>query len=78
MPKKTKQDAASGQMVGGVNLAEVERLQREEVSAGVPMAKWAMAWCLRDPIVTTLIPGCKNPEQVRANASAADFVEQTS
>ena len=26
MPKKTKQDAASGQMVGGVNLAEVERL----------------------------------------------------
>jgi aryl-alcohol dehydrogenase-like predicted oxidoreductase len=56
------------------DLAEVERLQREEVPSGVPMAKWAMAWCLRNPIVTALIPGCKNPEQVRANASAADLV----
>jgi aryl-alcohol dehydrogenase-like predicted oxidoreductase len=56
------------------DLAEVERLQREEVPPGVPMARWAMAWCLRDPIVTTLIPGCKNPEQVRANAGAADLV----
>lgn len=58
------------------DLAEVERLQREEVPAGVPMAKWATAWCLRNPVVTTLIPGCKNPEQVRANASAAELVKE--
>jgi aryl-alcohol dehydrogenase-like predicted oxidoreductase len=57
------------------DLAEVERLQREEVSAGMPMAKWAMAWCLKNPVVTAVIPGCKNPEQVRANASAAELVE---
>jgi len=55
-------------------LAEVERLQREEVPPGVPMARWAMAWCLRNPVVTALIPGCKNPEQVRANAGAAELV----
>jgi aryl-alcohol dehydrogenase-like predicted oxidoreductase len=53
------------------DLAEVERLQRDEVPAGVPMAEWAMAWCLRDPLVTAIIPGCKNPAQVRANAAAA-------
>lgn len=58
------------------DLAEVERLQREEVPAGVPMAKWAMAWCLKNPIVTALIPGSKNPEQVRANASAAELVAE--
>ena len=58
------------------DLAEVERLQREEVPAGVPMAKWAMAWCLRNPIVTALIPGCKNPEQVKANAAAAELVPE--
>ena len=58
-PEKLKRD-----------LAEVERLQKEEVPAGVPMAKWAMAWCLQNPLVATLIPGCKNPEQVRANAGA--------
>jgi aryl-alcohol dehydrogenase-like predicted oxidoreductase len=58
------------------DLAEVERLQREEVPAGVPMAKWAMAWCLKNPIVTALIPGCKNPEQVKANASVAELVAE--
>ena len=55
-------------------LAEVERLQKEEVPAGVLMAKWALAWCLKNPVVTTLIPGCKNPEQVKANASAAELI----
>jgi len=38
------------------------------------MAKWAMAWCLKTPIVTALIPGCKNPEQVRANASVVELL----
>jgi len=56
------------------DLAEVERLQKEEVPPGVPMAKWAMAWCLKNPIVSALIPGCKNPEQVRTNASAAELL----
>jgi aryl-alcohol dehydrogenase-like predicted oxidoreductase len=52
----------------------VERLQKEEVPAGVPMAKWAMAWCLKNSMVATIIPGCKNPEQVRTNAGAAELV----
>jgi aryl-alcohol dehydrogenase-like predicted oxidoreductase len=58
------------------DLAEIERLQKEEVPAGVPMAKWAMAWCLKNPVVTALIPGSKNPEQVKANASAVDLVAE--
>jgi aryl-alcohol dehydrogenase-like predicted oxidoreductase len=58
------------------DLAEVERLQREEVPAGAPMAQWAMAWCLRNPVVTAIIPGCKNPGHVRANAGAAELVAE--
>ncbi len=58
------------------DLAEVERLQREEAPDCVPMAKWAMAWCLKNPVVTALIPGCKNPEQVKENASAVELVEE--
>lgn len=58
------------------DLAEVKRLQREEVPPGVPMAKWAMAWCLKNPVVSALIPGCKNSEQVKANASAAELVAE--
>lgn len=57
------------------DLVEAERLQKEEVPAGMPMAQWAMAWCLKNPAVTALIPGCKNPEQVKANASVAELVE---
>ena len=58
------------------DLAEVERLEKEEVPPGVPMAQWAMAWCLKNPVVTALIPGCKNPEQVKSNASAAELVAE--
>lgn len=53
------------------DLAEVERLQKEEVPAGMPMANWAIAWCLRDPVVSSVICGCKNAAQVKANAGAA-------
>ncbi len=56
------------------DLAEVERLQTTEVPAGVPMADWALAWCLREPLVSTVICGCKNAGQVRANAQAAALV----
>ena len=56
------------------DFAEVERIGKEEVPAGVPMSQWALAWCLRNPLVTAVIPGCKNPAQARANAAAADLV----
>lgn len=56
-------------------LREAERIQREEVPAGVDMAQWALAWCLRHSAVTCVIPGCKNIGQVEANAKAAESVE---
>lgn len=52
-------------------LLEVERIAAEEVPPGVDMASWALAWCLQHPAVTCVIPGCKSPEQVEANARAA-------
>lgn len=54
-------------------LTEVMRIQAEEVPEGVDMAAWALAWCLKQNAVTAVIPGCKNPEQVRANAAAAEL-----
>ncbi|MFC0190500.1 aldo/keto reductase [Fictibacillus aquaticus] len=56
-------------------LNEVEKIRAAEVPEGVPMSTWALAWCLKHPAVTSVIPGCKNPEQVELNAKAADFVE---
>src|SRR5262249_45145139 len=57
------------------DLEEVERIRAAEVPEGVPMAQWALAWCLRNPVVTTVIPGMKSAEQARANAAAADLVD---
>jgi len=56
-------------------LREVEKIQREEVPKGVPMAQWALAWCLQHPTVTCVIPGCKSVEQVESNARAAELSE---
>lgn len=52
-------------------LNEVESILKEEVPSGVDMATWALGWCLKNAHVTTVIPGCKSPEQVRKNAQAA-------
>jgi aryl-alcohol dehydrogenase-like predicted oxidoreductase len=54
-------------------LREVEKIAAEEVPEGVPMAQWALAWCLKNPAVTTVIPGCKSVDQVKSNAAAADL-----
>ena len=54
-------------------LEEAERIRHEEVPDGVDMATWALAWCLQHPAVTCVIPGCKNVEQVEANAKAAEL-----
>jgi aryl-alcohol dehydrogenase-like predicted oxidoreductase len=55
-------------------LREVERIAKEEVPPGVPMAQWALAWCLKHPAITAVIPGCKDVKQVESNAKAADLV----
>ncbi|SDS64576.1 Predicted oxidoreductase [Paenibacillaceae bacterium GAS479] len=57
-------------------LEEVQQIAREEVPQGVNMAAWALAWCLRHPAVTSVIPGCKNPEQVQGNADAVELVTE--
>ncbi|MGC4031436.1 MAG: aldo/keto reductase [Tepidisphaeraceae bacterium] len=59
------------QEVVDAKLAEVERIAKTELPAGVPMSQWALAWCLKHPAVTAVIPGCKSVEQVEHNAAAA-------
>jgi myo-inositol catabolism protein IolS len=54
-------------------LQAAERIRDEEVPDGVGMAAWALAWCLQHHAVTAVIPGGKSPEQVAANAKAADL-----
>jgi len=57
------------------DLAEVEHIRQSEVPAGVPMGQWALAWCLKNPTVSCVIPGCKDAAQVEANAAAAKLLD---
>ncbi|AOZ93714.1 aldo/keto reductase [Paenibacillus crassostreae] len=51
----------------------VQEIAQTEVPEGVDMASWALAWCLKHPAVSCVIPGCKSVEQVKANAHAASL-----
>ena len=55
-------------------LAEVETIQKAEVPLNVPMPRWALAWCLQNPAVHSVIPGCKSPQQLEQNAAAASLL----
>ncbi|MFG1609956.1 aldo/keto reductase [Actinoplanes sp. NPDC049265] len=63
-----------GETFSGVDyetgLAAVERL-RPLVREGETMAQFALRWVIDQPGVTVVIPGARNPEQARANASVA-------
>ncbi len=54
-------------------LDELESIKRTELPTGVPMAQWALAWCLNNPLVSAVIPGCKDVAQAELNALAADL-----
>ncbi|NYG55010.1 aldo/keto reductase [Nocardioides perillae] len=49
---------------------EFTTLVREHGPEGATPAQVAIAWCVQQVGVTTVIPGARNPEQARANAAA--------
>ncbi len=52
-------------------LQQIADIARDQVPAGIDMATWALAWCLKHPAVTAVIPGCKSAKQMEQNAKAA-------
>ena len=63
-----------GETFSGVPF-EVGVAAARELSAliddGVSLAQFALRWVIDQPGVSTVIPGARNPDQVRANAAAA-------
>jgi aryl-alcohol dehydrogenase-like predicted oxidoreductase len=52
-------------------LEAIERLRPIADGLGVPMARMALAWVLREPNVASAITGASRPEQVSDNAAAS-------
>ena len=52
-------------------LEKVQRLKPIAQREGLTMAQMALAWCLRQPMVSSVIVGASRPQQVDDNAAAA-------
>lgn len=56
------------------NIEKVKKLQPIATEVGVTMAQLGLAWCLKNPNVSTVITGASRPEQVTENMKAVDVV----
>ncbi len=59
-------------------LARVRQLSGIAADLGCTTAQLAIAWCLANPNVSTVITGASRPEQVRENMAAAEVEERLS
>jgi aryl-alcohol dehydrogenase-like predicted oxidoreductase len=56
------------------NVDKVRQLEPLAKELNCTMAQMALAWCLRNPNVSTVITGATRPEQVTENMKAAEVV----
>ena len=57
-------------------IAKVRRLAPTADELGCSLAQLALAWCLTNPNVSTVITGASRPEQVTENMAAMEIVEK--
>lgn len=57
-------------------IGKVRKLVPIAADLGISMAQMALAWCLKNPHVSTIITGASRVEQVRENMAALDAVEK--
>jgi voltage-dependent potassium channel beta subunit len=60
------------------NIEKVKQLTVISRELGCTMAQMALAWCLKNPNVSTVITGASRPEQVVENVKALDVVGKLS
>src|SRR6201982_3361524 len=57
-------------------LEKVKQVAKVARDLGVPLPKLALAWCLKNPNVSTVITGASKPEQVRENMKAGEVADR--
>lgn len=60
---------------GKIKIEKARELQVVSDELGIPLARLAIAWCLKNPDVSTVITGASRPEQVVENMKALDDVK---
>lgn len=61
---------------GKANIERARKLEPIAREMGVSMAKMAIAWCLLNSNVSTVITGASKPEQVRENMDAMNILDK--
>jgi len=59
---------------GLVKLQKASRLHALSQQYGFSLPQLALAWCLKNPNVSTVITGASKPEQLSENLKAAELV----
>jgi voltage-dependent potassium channel beta subunit len=67
-------DFLKGHFTDAEAIGKVKQLQGIAAELGVSMAQLALAWCLTNPNVSSVITGASRVEQVRENMKAMDVV----
>ncbi len=65
-----------GNLTDEQKLAKVAALDVIAKELGCSLSQLALAWCLKNPFVSTVITGASRVEQVQENMKAADVVDQ--
>ena len=60
------------------NIEKVKQLQPVATELDCTMAQLALAWCLKNPFVSTVITGATRPEQVAENMKASEVASKLS
>jgi len=81
IPKGSRLDQPNlkwlGEMVlSDERIATVKKLEPVAKELGCTRAQLALAWCLKNPNVSSVITGASRAEQVKENLKAADFVKK--
>ena len=61
---------------GMQRIEKVKRLTPVAENLGMTTAQLAIAWCLKNPHVSSVITGASNPDQVSQNMSALEYAEK--
>lgn len=65
-----------GNLTNQDKLAKVAALEPIAKEFGATVSQLALAWCLKNPFVSTVITGASRVEQVHENMKAAEFAEK--
>ena len=57
-------------------IAKARKLAEVAADLGVPMEQLALAWCLKNSNVHTVLVGATRPEQVTENVGAVEVVDR--